>query len=306
MAQETYTLGGTPTIVINACDGDLEIVGQPDDTGTATVAAGALRGTAQRGDQLVVERCDDLRLTVPRGATIVVQRIAGDARIERLAAARIGEIGGDLDARLIEGACTVGRVGGDAQVIGVANLALGPVGGDARLDDLTGALRLARVDGDATVRGAIDGFGPTGVGGDLTLDIHVVPGHEYRLDVGGDARITLPADADLTLRATVGGDVSGVATSGRGAAETTWGEGSAQLILHAGGDLVVHGSATQNIEEQQRGPTYDPVTEAPASAAPAAAASEPDSALTVLEAVARGDISAAEADDILSRTPYQS
>ncbi len=303
MTQDTYTLGAAPTIVIDACDGDLEIMGGLDDTGTATVAAGARHNVAQRGDQLVVDRCDDLRLTVPRGATIVVQRIAGDARIERVTAARIGEIAGDLTARLIEGSCEVGPVGGDVQGTDIANLALGPVGGDIRLDGLTGAPRLVRVDGDAIVRGVVDGVGPARVGGDLTLDIQIVPGHAYRFDVGGDARIALPDGADLTLRATVRGDVSGVDTSGRGAVAATWGAGSAQIILDVGGDLVVRGSTAQNVEEQRRVSPSAPDMETPASAAPppSSQGGEPDGALAVLEAVARGDISAADADDLLAR-----
>ena len=304
MTQETYTLGSTPTIVINTCSGDLEITGQTLEMETATIIGDASRHTVQIGSQLMIERCDDLRLTAPRGATIVVQRVDGDARIEYLAGAQIGEIGGDLNARFIEQDCSAGRVGGDVRAIDIANLALGPVGGDVRLEGLTGALRLARVDGDATVCGAVDGFGPAQVGGDLTLDIRFTPGHEYRLDVGGDATVLLPADAGLTLRATAGGDVSGVAMNGNGSAEGKWGDGAAQLTLHAGGDLVAR---TSNTESERSSSTSTSDIEAATSVAPPASsqAGAAGDTLAVLEAVARGDLSAAEADDLLSRVAHQ-
>lgn len=301
MAQETYTLGGAPAIVINNCSGDLNIIGQSTEAEEVTVVRGALRNAVQLGEQLVVEWCDDLRLTVPHGATVVVQRVDGDARIERLATVQVGEVGGDLDIGFIRGGCTIGHVGGDARGVTVANLALGPVGGDVRLEELTGALRLARVDGDAIVRGAVDGFGPTGVGGDLTLDIRYTAGHEYRLDVGGDATVALSAGVDLTLRATVGGDVSELASHGRGGAEARWGEGSATLILHAGGDLAVRGAGAQRPWKSSTAASEPGGPEGAATPSPTHAGAAGDT-LSVLEAVARGEMSAAEADDLLSRT----
>jgi len=351
MAQETYALGGSPRVTINTCGGNLEIAGQEIDR--VAVKSGRLQRVAQVGDQLAIEQCDDdLSLALPRGTTLVMQRAGGDARVDGLAAMQLGDAGGDLSARFIEGACTVGRVGGDlratdvgmlaiqtvhgnariervtggaeiARVDGdlrvsdVANLALGAVGGNAHLEGLAGVLRLDRAGGDATVRGAVDGF-TAAINGDLTLDIAYTSGHEYRLDVHGDAKVLLPADAGLTLHATVAGDVKGIdgtrlipgdSSTDGGSIRAAWGDGRARLTLYVDGNLSMR-------ETDARGRTDMPApaqmnaagwtdeavpVEANAATDPTVPIGSTDTELSVLEAVARGDLSPAEADDLLSR-----
>jgi hypothetical protein len=60
--------------------------------------------------------------------------------------------------------------------------------------------------------------------------------------VGGDAAISLPGELDLTIRATVGGEVSGarMTSSGGGVSTIVYGEGTARLDLVVGGDLELH------------------------------------------------------------------
>jgi hypothetical protein len=165
----------------------------------------------------------------------------------------------------------------------------------------------------------VGGFGPTHIGGDLTLDTTFTPGREYRATVDGDAAVYVPEDADLTLQATVDGDVSGVPSITRhGAVSATWGNGGAHLTLTVGGDLQVRRTGAAGPSRAARAPSTAgfptnaaaTATTQPAPPAPWGAventstveqAPPADSVQAVLEAVARGEISPAEADALLSR-----
>ena len=322
MGKAIYTLGNAPTVAIKRCGGDLTIEGCAGET--VTVATDTMPHSVQGHEHLVIEECDDdLHLSVPPEAMVSVDHVDGDAHVEGLSALEAGGVDGDLELCAIGRSCSVRSVDGDVQATDVAELAVGTVGGDLHLDRVTGSLALERVGGDATLRGAVGGFGPAHIGGDLTLDTTFVPGREYRATVDGDAAVYVPEDADLTLQATVDGDIAGVPSiTTHGAVSATWGDGGAHLTLTVGGDLQVRrtGAAAPS-----RAPRIPRTAGSPANAAATAMAqaappapqavegntSKPeqdpalDSVQAVLEAVARGEISPAEADDLLSRRPTE-
>src|SRR5919199_82029 len=318
MGKAIYTLGKAPTVSIKRCEGDLTIEARAGET--VTVATDSMPDSVQRHAQLVIDECDDdLRLSVPPEARVSVDYVDGDVCIEGLVALEVGGVDGDLELRAIKGRCSVRTVDGDVQATDVAELALGTVGGDLELDRVTGTLALERVDGDATLRGALGGFGPVHIGGDFTLDTTFVPGREYRATVDGDAAVYVPEDADLTLQATVDGEISGVPSIARhGAVNATWGDGGAHLTLTVGGNLQVRRTGpaapfrAPRIPRTAGSPTNAAATATtqPAPPAPWGAventstveqAPPADSVQAVLEAVARGDISPAEADALLAR-----
>jgi hypothetical protein len=320
MGKAIYTLGNAPTVAIKRCGGDLTIEGRAGEA--VTVATDTMPHSIQGHEQLVIEECDDdLRLSVPPEATVSVDHVDGDAHVEGLSALEVGGVGGDLELRAIGRSCSIRSVDGDVQAADVTALALGTVGGDLHLDRVAGRLAVERVGGDATLRGAVGGFGPAHIGGDLTLDTTFTPGLEYRATVDGDAAVYVPEDADLTLHATVDGDVSGVpSSSGHGEVSATWGDGGAHLTLTVGGDLQVRRTGTAALSRGPRIPrTAGSSTNAVATAVTQPAPPAPqgmkentsrpeqapalDSVQAVLEAVARGEISPAEADDLLSRRP---
>src|SRR5919202_47444 len=313
MGKAIYTLGKAPTVSIKRCGGDLTIEGRNGET--VTVGTDSMPDSVQRHAQLVIEECDDdLRLSLPPEARVSVDYVDGDVHVEGLSALELGGVDGDLELRAIRGRCSVHSVDGDLQATDITELALGTVSGDLHLDRVTGRLALERVDGDATLRGAMGGFGPTHIGGDLTLDTTVTPGREYQATVDGDAAVYVPEDADLTLHATVDGAVSGVpSVSGHGEVNATWGDGGAHLTLTVGGDLQVRRtgpaapSRAPGVPRTAGSPTNVAAT---ATTQPAPLASQggqertskaeqgppADSVQAVLEAVARGEISPAEAD----------
>jgi hypothetical protein len=80
------------------------------------------------------------------------------------------------------------------------------------------------------------------------------------LIVGGDAGIVIPDDADLSIRATVGGDVSGrsIITSRSGnLVNLIYGEGRAHLDLNVGGDLNLKGTSNPRSSSSASGSWND-------------------------------------------------
>jgi hypothetical protein len=210
---------------------------------------------------------------------LTLGEIGGDCTIDAVQTASLGSVGGDLAAKEIRealryaniggdmvfqggsqtalhgggiggdltlseaGSVHIGEVGGDAALKSVGgDLHMGSVGGDAAIKDVRGDLRLGSVGGDAAIHahGATLNIGS--IGGDLGLDTVFQPGSVTRINVGGDAEINLPGQLDLTIRATVGGEVSGarMTSTGGGVFTAVYGEGSARIDLVIGGDLELH------------------------------------------------------------------
>ncbi|GHO66599.1 hypothetical protein KSC_054910 [Ktedonobacter sp. SOSP1-52] len=201
---------------------------------SATGIDGALR-LADVGGDLVV-----------RGfLSLQANNVGGDILTEGNGEVTVGNVGGDLEAK---GASQlqVGNVSGDCALRGISGEAkLGMIGADLDAVGVTGELAFSEVGGDATLK-AIQGSVKAGnIGGDLTLQANFPPDSVTQLHVGGDAAITLPSQPDLTLRAFVGGDISGravVASRAGNQVNLVYGNGSAHLDLHVGGDLRLRGN----------------------------------------------------------------
>jgi hypothetical protein len=158
---------------------------------------------------------------------IAVGNVGGDIEVSNAATVHIGSIGGDGELSDVQGMVEVGNVGGDARFKGVGgNLQVGSIGGDGVLSGLNAALEVGSV------------------GGDLELQATFPAGSHTRLNVGGDASIALPENANLSIRAAVGGDVTGqpVTFEGGNMISLVYGDGAADLELSVGGDLELRGA----------------------------------------------------------------
>jgi hypothetical protein len=119
----------------------------------------------------------------------------------------------------------------------------------------TGTLTMGNVQGDASFSGALDQLTLGTVQGDLALRVQFSPGGTYRAHVAGDAAVHLPNDANVTLQATVVGDIrgtgvlrgTGVHTDHPTTVRLVWGAGEAALYLHAVSDLMIYGPAPANV-----------------------------------------------------------
>ncbi len=170
----------------------------------------------------------DCQVAHSADAQITLGNIGGDIEVDGAASIQLGSVGGDCELRDVQGVVEVGNVGGDGSITGVGgNLQVGSVGGDAELEVLQGAIEVGSI------------------GGDLNLEATFPAGSQARLNVGGDARITLPDNPNLSIRAAVGGEVSGQSVSFGGSGNLVslvYGDGSANIEVSVGGDLDLRGA----------------------------------------------------------------
>ncbi|MBV9789610.1 MAG: hypothetical protein JOZ51_15595 [Chloroflexi bacterium] len=203
----------------------------------------------------------DLRITLPHQASVELNGIGGDVEVRA--------VGGDLGARAMAKLSAHG-IGGDVRVADVAQIDLESIGGDATIEhngDTTDAnqhVKAGRVGGDFTIRraaqlslhvvggdanlGQVERLESLGhIGGDLNLTLGNLEGN-IRTIVGGDVKLDLSDAAQLTLVATVGGDVNAAGEEwnlrrGAGRHRLVFGEGGSELQLMIGGDLRVRGGS---------------------------------------------------------------
>ncbi|HEX6483500.1 MAG TPA: DUF4097 family beta strand repeat-containing protein [Ktedonobacteraceae bacterium] len=170
----------------------------------------------------------DCKIEHSADAQIILGNVGGDIEMDGAASLQLGSVGGDCELRDIQGVVAVGNVGGDGTFTGVGgNLHAGSIGGDAELEDLQGAIEVGSI------------------GGDLNLEAAFPAGSQTRLNVGGDASITLPDNPNLSIQAAVGGDVSGQSISFGGSGSLinlVYGEGAAKVEVSVGGDLHLSGA----------------------------------------------------------------
>lgn len=141
------------------------------------------------------------------GAHVTIQRISG--------AAQLGRVGGHLKASDIGGQVSAESVGGHVNLLNVeGSCHLPQVGGHARLEGVKG-------------QQIVD------AGGMVRTRINPEPNMTYELSAGGPMRCSLPAAPDATVH------LDGPLASGSSPGVRTYGNGSAQIRLQAGGPISV-------------------------------------------------------------------
>jgi hypothetical protein len=160
--------------------------------------------------------------------------------------AAVGDVGGNATVGSIAGDLALGDIGGNCEVARVGGaLRVGNVGGNSTIENISGSVRAEHVGGNADLRatGPIVGLGS--VGGNLTLadaplGQEAVSAPIGSIAVGGSARIELPAQANLSIDAIVGGGIRGRnVLNGPGMRTIVYGDGAARLRLTVGGNLTL-------------------------------------------------------------------
>jgi hypothetical protein len=128
----------------------------------------------------------DTKLEVPTTASLVLERVSGDASLLNF-----------------QGKVEVQKIGGDFHFQGLNGIAVETVGGDCIFKEITGPVEIKRVGGD------LDGFKMTdvhayGVGGDIELSS--VKGKAV-VTAGGDVHLQLTGDPIIETKVTAGGDI---------------------------------------------------------------------------------------------------
>jgi hypothetical protein len=203
-------------------------------------------------------------LTLENVETAVVGNVGGDLNVDEIAdALSCGNVGSDCTVRSSTPCeIAIGNIGSDIKVSNAASVQIGSVGGDCELGDVQGIVEVANVGGDASFKGVggnlqVGSIGGDGVllglkaatevgsiGGDLEIQATFPAGSHTRLNVGGEASIDLPENANLSIHAAVGGAVTGssVTFESGNLVSLVYGDGAADLELRVGGDLELRGA----------------------------------------------------------------
>jgi hypothetical protein len=218
-------IGGNVTLRDIAGDVKLEII------------RGVTRLTNIRGD---VQATSIPTLLVDRGIVgdaslsdimqIEIDSVGGNAMLDRVRAAEIIAVSGDLEAAAIEITIRCTTVGGDCWVRNSPRAEIG----------------ISNVAENLYMEGIVHGR-MSNIGGDLDLRATFPAGSTTRFHVDSNATVTLPNDASLVVHAMVGGEVSGEALGshgGGGFLNLVYGDGAATLNLNIGGDLKLLGTFT--------------------------------------------------------------
>lgn len=244
MKRRTLSTGPTPKILIETRD-DLVVTGwdQPSVTAEAGISDELLM--EQSGNVITVAG-DSIRLSVPRGATCIVESCAGQAALREIrGTVSLGSVGGSLILEKIGSAdapTTVESVGGEfsAHDIGGA-LTVQLVGGHAILADVAGPCALEQIGGHLELTEIGAGL-QAQVGGHASLAFNPVPGQSYRVEAGGNILCTLPDSANAELR------MESPVFSGKDGQDTRrvlLGEGGAIVNLEASGAIRINHPAMQ-------------------------------------------------------------
>jgi hypothetical protein len=176
----------------------------------------------------------------------------GNITLERVGAVRIESAPANLtvdtcrsaDARNVGGNLQIARVEGD--------LALENIGGNCTIEQVSGSARLHNVGGNAHLRRLASVSGLGNVGGNLHLDdtIFSIDAEKLGVAVGGNAHLTLPNEANVTVTAMAGGHIRFAGAAQHNFAHNataTYGEGRAQLQIMAGGNVEVQGGGAPQV-----------------------------------------------------------
>ncbi|KAF0108029.1 MAG: hypothetical protein FD146_1327 [Anaerolineaceae bacterium] len=268
MKMQTIATNPAPVILVRAIPGDLRAAGWDRNELMAKTDGDALE-LVPGSDPILITCDENLILYLPRGASLKVESVAGDASLQALGGALdLGPVAGDLNLHDL-GPVTLADVSGDASLRNLSGLRAGNIAGDFTLRNCAGDCEVASVGGDASIRevgGAVqiptigsdlylrkaDGPVDVSAGADVVLFLEPHAGMEYHANAGDDLLLRLPPDASATLHLT-GGSPESIQVDFPGvqldeeceACDVTIGGGEAQMYLLAGDDLVVTSQADQ-------------------------------------------------------------
>ncbi len=239
----TFETSDKPTVVIERANGDFRLSGwEQAQVHAETTDENTLRATADEPNNKILITADgDSTIYVPRGATVTVANVGGDAKIKQIdGSVELRNVGGDLVLRQV-GATTIERVGGDLnakKVVG--SLFVRSVGGDASARSVTGDVNL-RTGSDLYLR-EIGGNVSANAGSDAVISTTFVADQKYDIKAGSDIMCRVPADTSAQFLMHAGSEISvdvlGAKIEGNSRQKTiTMGDGQAQVSLTAGSDI---------------------------------------------------------------------
>jgi SHOCT-like protein/putative adhesin len=248
--------GKTPKIKIDSIEGDLSVVGWDGEDVLIKTDEDEL-SLKQNGDEILFSCTDDVSLRIPKDSSLFIQRVGGDAALRGVMGdVEIKEIDSDLSIRDV-GSVSIGTVESDFSLRGAkGNLYIKNVGGDVSIRDVEGNVTLDSVADDLALRGARGNI-KVNVGEDVVVYLEPKAEGAYSITAGDDILLVLKPNANVTL--TMNGDEIHVDWPGiENQGDVTervliLGDGSAQIMLSAGGDIRVTNDANAGNSAEEFG-----------------------------------------------------
>ena len=276
MSKQTFYTAKAPQIVVERCDGNLDVRSWADTT--AVQAKGDELNSSESETGLTLTCSGDLKLVVPRDSSlsihavggdllvknvagdVVIQEAQGDVSLSGLGYVKVGHIAQDLSAQNIDGGLSLDSVEGDISCRSLSQLSANQIGGDLSASYIVGNVTLGNVAGDASLRTVNGDLTMTAVQRDVNLrnlggknevsgvegDIRLVGGlsaSKHSFAAAGDIIVRWPADAPLIVTATAPHitnrlKLQNVVEDG-GSLSGTLGDGQTAVSLTAGGSIVL-------------------------------------------------------------------
>jgi hypothetical protein len=235
-------VGSAPKINLDKVGGDISIAGWDGSDLLIKGDDDNLRFD-QTGEVVSVSSGSDLTLRIPKGASLEIKSIGGDASIRGvLGDIVIKEIHGDLSVRDV-GALSIDTAHADFSLRGAkGDLYIKNVHSDVSIRDVDGNVMLDSVADDLALRGTRGNI-KVNVGQDVVVYLEPKVNGAYSINAGDDILLVLPKSANATI--TMQGDEIDVDWQGiekdEDATErvVVLGDGSAKINLIAGGDVRV-------------------------------------------------------------------
>jgi hypothetical protein len=252
----SISAGKNPTIRIGAIDGDLSVVGWEGEDVLIKADEEEL-SLKQNGDEIAFSCTDDVSLRIPKNSSLMIERIGGDAALRGVTGnVEIKEVDNDLSIRDV-GSVAIGTVEADLSLRGAkGNLYVKNAGGDVSIRDVEGSVTLDSVADDLALRGARGNI-KVNVGEDVVVYLEPKADGIYSITAGDDILLVLKPNANVTL--TMNGDEIDVDWPGIENQEDVTervlvlGDGSAKIMLNAGGDIRVTNDANAGNSAEEFG-----------------------------------------------------
>lgn len=245
MEKQTLQTGSKPSITLTI-DGDLTLKGWDEPQVLAHSLTGDDLHLEQRGEEVFIRCYHDCLVRVPYDAQVNLERVSGHATLKSLE--------GQLDIAKVDGHLTLRAVGTTNVVQVHGNLTGKGITGDLNVQRVDGNLTLRDIEGNLNAEGPlqgnfvlkdIDGDARAEVNGNITVSLDPAPGSQIRLTAHGNLVCRLVEDASAKVIIERAGQIAvkipdvGATSEIEAPYEITLGEGDAQIVLAADGNLIL-------------------------------------------------------------------
>ncbi|RPI86289.1 MAG: hypothetical protein EHM41_09045 [Chloroflexi bacterium] len=247
MDKQVFPTSDSPVLHLDI-DGELIVKGSSDLEVSVRSDSPEDLQVDQHEDEFTVKCRSNCSIRVPHGSSLNVLRVSGNTIIKAIDGnISIDRSYGNLTMKGI-GTTRINRIDGNLVVKnGEGILEVETVHGNIVAKNLEGFNATGRIDGNLMLAD-LDGSGSAKCNGNITLRFDPMHDQKYRFEASGNIICRLPEDVSAAVRIESGGSirvkVGDISVSQRETSySVNFGDGDAELVLVAGGDVSVIGRA---------------------------------------------------------------